>query len=160
MRAGHIVLHHHRSPHSECEARVGAAEILRSDTDDGEVMLVQGDRSPEDVWIGTEAPLPQSIADHNDWMRVWRPVLFGKKRPPDQSFYTENVKVIARNDSSPHTLRLPAAAQIKRQHLVGDQTRESFVAVAVVQVSNVGRREPRGDAWGAADLDQFFRLLN
>jgi len=29
-----------------------------------------------------EAPFPQSIADDDDRMRVWRPVLFGKKRPP------------------------------------------------------------------------------
>src|SRR5258708_36665375 len=104
MRSGHIVHHQHRSPHIECEARIGAAEILRSDTEDGEVMLFQGDRSSEDVWIGTEAPLPQSIADHNDWMRVWRPVLFGKKRAPDLRFNTKNVKVIARNDSSPHKI--------------------------------------------------------
>src|SRR5258708_10077617 len=127
MRAGHIVLHHHRSPHIECEARIGAAEILRSDTDDGEVMLVQGDRSSEDVWIGTKAPLPQSIADHNDWMRVWRPVLFGKKLPPDQSFYTENVKVIARNHSAPHTLRLPAAPEIKSPPSLAIQTQQPFI---------------------------------
>src|SRR5258708_37775562 len=114
MRAGDVVLHHHRSPHIECEARKGAGKILGSDADDREVMLVEGDRSSENVWIGAEAPLPQSIADHNDWMRVGCPILFGKKRASDQRFYTENVKVIARNDSSPHALGLLAAAQIKR----------------------------------------------
>src|SRR5258708_19666785 len=107
MRAGHVVLHHHRGPHIECEARKGAGEILGSDTDDREVMLVQGDRSSENVWIGTEAPLPQSIADHDDRMRVWCPILFGKKRAPDQRFYTAAVKSIPRTHSSPSTLCLP-----------------------------------------------------
>ena len=40
MRAGHVVFHHQRGPHIECEARKGAGEILGSDTDDREVMLV------------------------------------------------------------------------------------------------------------------------
>src|SRR5260370_27352732 len=141
MRAGHVVLHHHRGPPIKCEAREGAAEILGSYADDREVMLVQGDRSSENVWISTEAPLPQSIADHNDWMRVWCPVLFGKKRAPDQRFYAEDVKVVARNDSSPHTLWLLAAAQIKRQHLVSDQTGEDLILVAVVQVVDIRRRD-------------------
>src|SRR5260370_35767437 len=114
MRAGHVVLHHHRRPHIECEARKGAREIFGTDADDREVMLVYGDRSSENVWIGTEAPLPQSIADHDDGVRVWCPILFGKKRAPDQRSYSKDVKVIARNDSSPHTLWLLAAAQIKR----------------------------------------------
>src|SRR6266852_1636934 len=114
MRAGHVVLHHHRGPHIECEARKGTRKILGSDPDDREVMLVQGDRSSESVWIGTEAPLPQSIADHNDWMRVWCPILFGKKRAADQRPYTQYVKVIPRNDSSPHTLWLLATSQIER----------------------------------------------
>src|SRR6266478_4368961 len=114
MRAGHVVLHHHRGPHIEREARKGAGKILGSNSDDREVMLVQRDRSSQNVWIGTEAPLPQSIADHNDWMRVWCQILFGKERAPDLRFYAENVKVIARNDGSPDTLWLLAAAQIKR----------------------------------------------
>src|SRR6266851_4103333 len=114
MRAGHVVLHHHRGPHIECESRKGTAELFRSDADDREVMLVQGDRSSENAGIGPEAPLPQSIADHNDWMRVWRPILFGKKRSPDKRFYTQNVKVITRNDGSPHPLWLLTAAQIER----------------------------------------------
>src|SRR5439155_1853478 len=114
MGAGHIVLHHHRGPHIECKARKGAGKIFGSHADDREVMLVQGDRSSENFWIGIEAPLPQSITDHNDWMRVGCPILFGKKRAPDQCFYTEDVKIIARNDCSPHTLWLLAAAQIKR----------------------------------------------
>src|SRR6266851_2063851 len=160
MGAGHVVLHHQRGPHIECEARKGAGEILGSDTDDREVMLVQGHRSSENVWIGTEAPLPQSIADHNDCMRVWCPILFGKKRAPDQRFYAEDVKVIARNDGSPHTLRLLAAPQIKRQHLVGDQTGEDLILVAVVQVVDVGRRQGGVVACCAPYLDQFFRLLN
>ena len=92
MGAGHIVLHHYRSPHIECEARKGTGEILGSDADDCEVMLVQGDGSSENVWVGTEAPLPQSIADHNDWMCAWCPILFGKKRAPDQRFYTKTSK--------------------------------------------------------------------
>src|SRR5216684_7418223 len=122
MRAGHVILHHHRSPHIEGEACKRAAELFRSDADDGEVMLVESDCSPENIWIGSEAPLPQSIADHNDWMRVWCPIFFGKKRASHQRFYTKNVEVIARDDSSPHTLWLLTAAQIKRQHLVGHQT--------------------------------------
>src|SRR6266851_3059442 len=40
MRARHVVLHHHWSPHIECEARKGAGKILGSDADDREVMLV------------------------------------------------------------------------------------------------------------------------
>src|SRR5258708_28704795 len=93
-------------------------------------------------------------------MRVWCPVLFGKKRAPDQRFYAEDVKVVARNDSSPHTLWLLAAAQIKRQHLVGDQTGQDLILVAVVQVVDIGRREGGVVACCAPDLDQFFRLLN
>src|SRR5258708_33904038 len=122
MRAGHVVLHHYRGPHIECEARKGAGKILRSDADDREVVLVEGDRSSENIWIGTEAPLPQSIADHNDWMRVWCPILFGKKRAPDQRFYTEDVKGIPRNYSSPYTLCLLPPAQIKGYILLGEQT--------------------------------------
>src|SRR6266849_6862173 len=131
MGAGHVVLHHQRGPHIECEARKGAGEFLGSDANDREVMLVQGDRSSENVWISTEAPLPQSIADHNDGMCVWCPILFGKKRAPDQRPYTQYVKVIARNDSSPHTLSLLAAFQIKRWHLVGGQSGEDLILVAV-----------------------------
>src|SRR5260370_21563463 len=93
-------------------------------------------------------------------MRVWCPILFGKKCAADLRFYAEDVKVIARNDSSPHTLWLLAAAQIKRQHLVGEQTGEDLILVAVVQVVDVGRREGRVVACGTPDLDQFFRLLN
>src|SRR6266481_9934721 len=160
MRAGHVVLHHNRGPHIQCEARKGAGKILRSDADDREVVLVEGYRSSENVWIGTEAPLPQSIADHNDWMRVWCPILFGKKRAPDQRSYSKDVKVIPRNDSSPYTLWFLAAAQIKRQHLVGDQTGEDLILVAVVQVVDIGRREGGVVACCAPDLNQFFRLLN
>src|SRR6266851_6045409 len=160
MGAGHVVLHHYRGPHIECEARKGAGKILRSDADDREVVLVEGDRSSQNVWIGAEAPLPQSIADHNDWMRVWCPILFGKKRAPDQRSYSKDVKVIPRNDSSPYTLWFLAAAQIKRQHLVGDQTGEDLILVAVVQVVDIGRRESGVVACCAPDLDKFFRLLN
>src|SRR5260370_25119683 len=78
MRPGHIVLHHHRRPYIDRGASVRAAEFLRCDADNAEVVLVQGYRSPDDVWIGAKVSLPQSIADHHDRMRIRRPILFGR----------------------------------------------------------------------------------
>src|SRR5438105_1386145 len=93
-------------------------------------------------------------------MGIRRPILLGKERPPDQRFHTEHVKVVARNDARPNSFGLLTVAQIKWQYLMGDQTGENLILVAVVQVVDVGRREGGVVACRAPYLDQFFRLLN
>ncbi len=110
MRAGDVILHHHRRPDIDGVAGKRARKICGSNADDREVVLVDGYLLTDHVWIGAEPALPQSVADHRDRMRIRCAVFFGKKSPSDKRLDTEDIKVVARNDSSSHPLGFLTAA--------------------------------------------------
>src|SRR5260370_42185881 len=100
MRSSHIILHHHRSPDVERDASKTAAEVLRSDSDDGEVVFVQGYRLSDNVGIGAKTALPQPIANYHNRVRIWDEIFVGQERAPDRCFHSKHVKVVTVDDRS------------------------------------------------------------
>src|SRR5216684_4430280 len=43
------------------------------------------------------------MADHDDRMRVRRPILFRKKRASDKGLHTEDIEIVSRNNSARRT---------------------------------------------------------
>ena len=160
MRARDVVLHHHRCPDINGIARKRARKISGSNTDDCEVVLVEGYLLSNHVWIGPEVALPQSIADHRDRMRIGCAILFGKKRPPDKRLHPEDVEIVARNYSSFHPRGFITAAQIHREHLMRDQARQSGCTITKIEVIEVGCRERGVVTRSAPDFYQLVRSLH
>ena len=88
-------------------------EACRCDSDDLEVTLVDADRPTDDVRVGTEAALPQSVADHSHRVAVRYRILLRAEESAEERPNTQHGEVVGRHDCALQLLRPPVSGDIQ-----------------------------------------------
>src|SRR5439155_4386681 len=117
--------------------RVKTGEILRSDTNDGDLDTLQMDDCADHVSRPAESASPKSVADHSD-VSVLR--VFHRFRVNESTAnwpQPENLKVILRNVLACNRLGRIAITQIELNVVARQQAVEYGVPIPVVQVVRV-----------------------
>src|SRR5271157_200213 len=113
----------------------------RGYTDNGEVLPVQTDGLPQDLWVAMETVLPHLVADYRDRVGTRLvPTFFREKRPPQDRLDLQYIEVICRYQFSPGALCfpfIPHAEWCESRHRQPGNQRQVVTIIAVIEIRGV-----------------------
>jgi len=118
------------NPHLLLEA-VGLAWAQHADHCVG--LVVHADLAADDTWIGTEAPLPQTIGQDDDVIAAWLPLVTTEVRPSQQRRVAEDAEKTRRRCLGGHLFRLLGRGQVKLRTAGGANALEGFALMLPVE---------------------------
>src|SRR5262249_55843650 len=87
-------------------------EILRSNPDDGEALIVERERFPDGAWISAKPALPESVTQDHGRSRA-RTVLFRQKVAPQQRLDSQGGEKLRRDDPPLQAFRFAGAGEVE-----------------------------------------------
>ena len=104
--------HHQRRPDVRPEARFRAEEAAFRHAYDGKRGAVEGHRTPDGTRRSRESALPERIAQNDDRMRPWCPIVVGAQDPPRGRTNAEDVEVVSGYELAAHAIRDRTVGQV------------------------------------------------
>ena len=142
----HLRLHQHRHAHARDVADVHAVEAGLRHADDGERVVVDGDRLPDDPRIGAESRAPVVVAQHGDRAAASLAIVVRCDDASHRGADAEHLEVRAGDELARHTLGLAVHADVHRDRTPGEQPGEDGGGPGAVGHCQADAREGRGRA--------------
>jgi len=125
--------------------------------DDRERRAVQVDHLADDVRIGTEPSLPESLAEDSDGIRTWCAVIVWRNRASEIRPRPERPKVVARDKHSRQQGRSFAAAELNMGVSERGNVLEARISIAKGHIVGIRQRAHVGPGPTPAHERDFFR---
>src|SRR5688572_12188011 len=142
-RRPHRSLHHHRHIEIANRAELQSIKTTGQHTDDGKIISIQEQLTPDYVWIRSKTSLPQTLADHGDRMRAGSLVVFGPNYTAQLRAHADHVEEITGNDRSVDKIWLIVVAETGRDATPCDQTVQDIVLIAQCSIVRIGKDAAR-----------------
>src|SRR5207244_10216567 len=121
-------------------------EPRRRDTHNGERHVVKVDGLPGNRWICTKPPLPKTVTDDGDGLRIPRPIVLGRNCSTKHPWHTQHGKEVAGHGLGADELHFCVAAVRNNQpvlesHATGsEEAGEGTSALAELLVEGIRER--------------------
>jgi site-specific DNA recombinase len=149
-----LALHHDGHVDVRSDARDRAPELGRRDAHNGESAAVQVDRLSHKRGVGSEAPLPQAITQHDHRMGAAGLVFPWKKASAKDRPDPQRSEVVARDEHALNPFGLAGFVQRQSPWRIASQAFEDVIAGTVVGEVRVGEHGASAAASAETDDNQ------
>jgi hypothetical protein len=132
--------------------------LRRRDTDHGQCLIVERDRLSYKVRIRVEPALPETVADHSDWISSRHDIFICGKSASLLRGDAQDVEVVSRNCFAPDLLDLVRVTKLELLNAVGSEAAENVIVIAKVDVARIGSGLIRLFALADVELHELFRI--
>ena len=151
-----VLLRSQRDRHLDVAHR--EEEVARRDADDRERLAVQRQAAADDRRIAAEAPLPETVGQHDDLL-VAGGVVRAREQAAGRRPGAERLEEVARHAQPGHALRRPVAGEVRVPVAEAGQRRQRLVLVAVVAELRELERVAIGRGVARPDQVEAVRIL-
>src|SRR5262245_57952889 len=85
-----------------------AGEVTRGDADDRKLFVVNLQVFAHYRWVATKSPLPELVAQDEDWMGAWCPVFIRREGLAEYGSAPQRRKIITRDESDVENFSIPS----------------------------------------------------
>ena len=146
------------NPDLACQTANRAGVLEWRDANDRQLLAVDRDATANDINIGVEAPLPETVADHRDGISSRYRVFLVEKYAALLRDDAKNVEVVRGHSFTPDLFDLMGVAECELTDAVCREPDEHAVAVSKLHVARIRRRFVRPLAFAGIELDDFLGI--